>query len=200
MTTSIMVDFLLLCVLIATIVYAAKLSLQLKNLRNSKSDMEKTVRTLIAATDRAYAAMQGLRLTAQEQGQDLQDVIDKALALRDELQVMTDSGHRLSARMETLLGDMRPHASQVPQSSVKQPVTPMAAPKAQPMAAAKPVAPAAPAKKMPALGGFNIRDPEVERGMDPMVESMVVAKDDADGLSEAERDLLRALGKQRGNR
>lgn len=197
MTTSLMIDFLMLCLLLATIVYAARLSLQLRKLRDSKSELDKTVRQLMGATDKAYAAMQGLRLSAQEQGQDLQDVIDKAVILRDELQVMTDSGERLSGRLETLLDKGRPMVATAP---IMPKATAAAAPQQPSFAAAKPQAAPAPAAAKKTLGGFAIRDPEAERGIDILQESKVVAKDDAEGLSAAERDLLRAIGAARGVR
>lgn len=197
MTSSLMIDFLMLCLLLATIVYAARLSLQLRKLRDSKSELDKTVRQLMGATDKAYAAMQGLRLSAQEQGQDLQDVIDKAVILRDELQVMTDSGERLSGKLEKLVDKGRPLVAGspvMPKSVAAAPQQPSLAPKPQPSAAAPTLA----AKKP--LGGFAIRDPEAERGIDLLQESKVVAQDDAEGLSAAERDLLRAIGATRGVR
>lgn len=198
-------DILMLVMLGATIVYAARLSLQLRSLRDSRADMDKTVRALLTATERAQNAMQGLRLTAQEQGQDLQDVIDKGLSLRDEIQVLSESGQRLAARMEALLDQMRPHAAQMPamggRPMAPQPTATPQAPQGkrpeQPHASRTAPSPAVGAVK--GQGGmFAIRDPEVERGIDPMVESQMVAQDDAEGLSAAERDLLRALGQSRG--
>lgn len=192
---SLILDVIILVLLGLTIVYAARLSLQLRRLRDSKSDLDKVVRELIKNLDRADRSIAGLKQAARESGTELQDAVDKAMAISDELQMITDSGDRLAARLEHLTDVVRPVVAGTP-----APV------KASPPPAAKPVQPNmtnanAPstyaqqlrkldaAEEKAASATFAIRDPDAERGQDPRA----AAVEDDSLYSEAERDLFRAM-------
>lgn len=236
---NLILDVVILVLLGMTIVYAARLSLQLKRLRDSRGDMDKIVRELVRNIDKAERAVVMLRESADEQGAKLQRTIGNAVSLADELQLMTDSGDRLASRLEKLVDGVTPLTRDIqaksdalsdlaesvqgrgepaPQSNVP----PIRAPQAQP-----PVRKAAPAEaaRAPAAanqagkqGGaepqkaysahlrkvdaadvplakqdgpsFSIRDPEVERGINPFEQGV---GDDPALYSEAERDLFRAI-------
>lgn len=191
---SLILDVVIVVLLGLTIVYAARLSLQLKRLRDSKSDLDRVVRDLVKNLDRADRAIAGLKEAARDSGADLQDSIDKAVGITDELEVMVNSGDRLAARLEGLVDAGRG-------APVKAPPAPMPAPK---MEASKPQPQQADyaqhLRKLDAVeekagkAGFTIRDPDAERGIDP-----AHAQEDDSLYSEAERDLFRALKGRAGN-
>lgn len=196
---SLILDVVILVLLGLTIVYAARLSLQLRRLRDSKSDLDRVVRDLVKNLDRADRAIAGLRETAQDSGQDLQNAIDKATALSDELQLMTDSGDRLAGRLERLVDGAKPMISGI-SDAPKQQTRNTASSQDYAQHLRKLDAAEEKASKL----SFNIRDPEVERGIDPLDGNKMAFEDDGSGqglYSEAERDLFRAMkgkGKAKG--
>lgn len=189
---SLILDVVILVLLGLTIVYAARLSLQLRRLRDSKSDLDKVVRDLIKNLDRADRTVMGLKETAREAGGDLQSAIDRAVAIADELEVVNDSGNRLAARLEALMDTARPMAtSAVHKTSAPSPAVPET-----PSDYAKHLRKLDPSEeKLVRTPAFAIRDTDAERGIDPLTAGKDVTDDDAaHGLySEAERDLFRAM-------
>lgn len=211
---SLIIDVVVLVLLGLTIVYAARLSLQLGRLRDSKSELDKVVRDLVKNIDRADRAIAGLKEAARDSGTQLQDAVDKAMAISDELQLITESGDRLAARLETMMDDARPLAgprqttgggtTSAPAQSAQPPVQEQQKPKT----AAPEATYAQHLRKLDAGDktlektgeegggpkfGFAIRDPDAERGIDPLAAG---PEDDASGqglYSEAERDLFRAM-------
>lgn len=195
---SLILDVVILVLLGLTIVYAARLSLQLRRLRDSKSDLDKVVRDLIKNLDRADRAIMGLKETAREAGGDLQNAIDRAVSIADELEVVNDSGNRLAAKLETLLDAARPiatGASAMPKAApqVHAPVQEAGSDYAKHLRKLDPAD-----EKITRPTGFAIRDADAERGEDPLK----MAEDDAAmGLySEAERDLFRAMKGTKGKK
>lgn len=193
---SLILDVVILVLLGLTIVYAARLSLQLRRLRDSKSELDRVVKDLIRNLDRADRTVAGLREAAKDSGRELQDSIDKAQSIADELELMTDSGDRLAARLEQLVDGAKPMLAAGAQKAVNAP-----APAAKPSDQQAPYAQhlrkldAAEEKAAARPMSFNIRDPEVERGLNPL-DSKMAMEDDGSGqglYSEAERDLYRAV-------
>lgn len=217
---TLILDVVILVLLGLTIVYAARLSLQLRRLRDSKSDLDRVVRELVKNLDRADRTIGGLKESAREQGGELQKFIDRGIAIADELQLMTDSGDRLADRLEKLVDKAAPHLNNAannppsivmpepikqarpPQAAPQQhaPQSQAAAPEAQPQASyAQHLRKLGPDEERAARASFAIRDPEVERGINPLDNKMSLEEDGSgQGLySEAERDLFRAM-KTRG--
>lgn len=206
---SLILDVVILVLLGLTIVYAARLSLQLKRLRDSKSDLDKIVKELVKNIDRADRSVQALKDEAKNTGTDLQRAIGNAVSLADELQLMTESGDRLAGRLEKLVEGVKPLTSDI--QAREQSLVDKA--EAVHKAAARPQARQAeavstapvqssytdhlrklePAETVPAERGgpfFAIRDPEVERGIDPLAQTQA---DDEALYSQAERDLFKAM-------
>lgn len=219
LSLSLVLDIVILVLLGCTIVYAARLSLHLQRMRDAKGNLEKAVREFVKASERAEKAVSGMRENARDVGAKLQSAIDSAAALSDELQIMTESGNNLASRIEHLIDEARPviAAAQTvsPSPLVRAAAAP--APEAQvPQATPaqdyaqhlrkldtrmpyerQPVIPDAPATTR---GGFAIRDPEVERGLNPLAESAEFEEDETSTslYSQAERDLYRALHGKKG--
>lgn len=205
-------NIVILLLLGPTIFYAARLSLRLRALQDSKADLDATIRNLSTHIEKAERSVNSLRMAAQETGTDLQEAVDNARSISDELQLMTESGDRLAARIEKL-ADNGASASVAAATAIEAGATPAKPAAAKGKGAAAPAKPAAP-QAAPASGGnaftrnlkrldkddealvprdnFMIRDPEVERGIDP-VAAAGEALDDIEFSSEAERDLYRAM-------
>lgn len=176
-------DVMVMALLGATIFYAMRLSRQLKLFRDSRKGIEALMKDLSGQIDRAEAAVEGLRAGAEKTGRNLQDKINEARSLKDELDVMTESGDSLAKRLEKV---------------------------SERSGAAKPSAPKRETRKTPSAPSpfsFAIRDPEFEAGEsdDQADEDGLMAGDyeeqDAEisGLSRAEQELYAALKKRKEN-
>ena len=104
MNLSILLDVVVACLLVATIVLAVLLNRRLDRLRDGRAELAETVRSLAEATQKAEVAIRGLRQTASEAGDALQRRIDKAGSLRDELQLIAETADRLASRIEGAAG------------------------------------------------------------------------------------------------
>lgn len=92
-------DGVVAVLLIATIAYAVILNRQLTRLRDGRAELTDYIKGLNDATANAEAAVRGLRKAAGETGEQLQRSVDKAQALREELQFMIESGNALADRL-----------------------------------------------------------------------------------------------------
>jgi hypothetical protein len=97
---SLIFDVIILCVLAATIVYARKLSVQFGDMRADRKAFEKLIDAINNATARADIATRGLREAAQSGSDALQDKINKARGLADELEIIVQAGDHLADRLE----------------------------------------------------------------------------------------------------
>jgi ABC-type transporter Mla subunit MlaD len=176
---SVILDVVILVLLGATIVYAARLSMQLQRLRNSKSDLDKLIRDLVKTIDQAERAVDGLHDTARGVGGDLQKAIDRAKLMSDDLELVTDSGDKLASKLEALMDQARPIANAKPAAQVA------AEPQTKYAQHLRKLEQPVEDKQMGTA--FTIRDADVERGGNPLD----LSGDDL--YSEAERDLFRAM-------
>lgn len=183
-------DLLIVALLVATIGYAVTLNRQLSRLRDGRAELEELVRGFAEATERAEAGVQGMRRMAAESGEKLQKTVDRAQAIRDELQFMTEAADSLAARLEGAVGQGRPaHAAPQPMPAGR-PVEPPAAsrladpPRRPPEAARRPPEPPPTAHAAPPV------PPAAPPGPGP-------AGPAAGARSRAERELLQALENRR---
>ena len=108
-------DGLVVVMLAATIFYAAALSRRLNKLRDNRREMETAVRRFAEASIKADASVKGLKRTADESGTNLQKLIDRSQALRDELAFLVEAAEAVADRLETGSGTTRPR--QQPQAA-----------------------------------------------------------------------------------
>ena len=101
-------DGLVVVMLAATIFYAAALSRRLNKLRDNRREMETAVRQFAEASVKADASVKGLKRTADESGTNLQKLIDRGQALRDELAFLVEAAEAVADRLETGSGTTRP--------------------------------------------------------------------------------------------
>jgi chromosome segregation ATPase len=125
--------------LVATIVYAVLLNRKLTALRNVKGEMEAVIASFAEATAQAENGIQTLKVHATESGTSLDNTVNRAHGLADDLSFLIERGNSLADRLEGILergrggsaGTVRPNR---PQSARAQ-----ATPKApQPVAEVSP--------------------------------------------------------------
>lgn len=97
---SMILNGVMIVLLGATILYAIRLSSHLKTFRDSRKDFDRLVRDLGGQIEKADIAIAGLKQAAKDNGRNLQDKIDAAKALSDELQLMVESGDSIASRIE----------------------------------------------------------------------------------------------------
>lgn len=93
---SIALDVLMVSLLAACIATTAILNRRLTGLRGDSAELEKLARVFQEATDRADHGVSGLKLSAQS----LQERIEQARALVDDLQFLMERGGSVADRLE----------------------------------------------------------------------------------------------------
>lgn len=104
---SIFVDVVVVGFLAATLLYAYRLSRSLDNFRRYRRDFEKLMADLSIQIERAQNAIAGMKEAGGRSGQDLQDQIDEARLMIDELRMVNDASKNMADRMEGLAGATR---------------------------------------------------------------------------------------------
>lgn len=171
---SLMLDALVAALLVATIVYAAILNRKLGRLRADRAELEAQIARFVECTHRAEASIKHLKAVTDEAGRSLQQPIDRAMAVRDELVFMIERGDSLSEKLSGRISaarDSRPDDAS---------------------AAAMPRRERAPRQAAPAQDRAQAA-PAQDRMAGPAPEE----DEDMAGRSKAERDLLRALREAR---
>lgn len=100
-TFSLLLDGLMVVLLALTLVSVWVLAGRLRYLRDSRQQFEEMVRQFDEATKRADAGVKALQTAASRSGDDLQQRLDRARALRDELSIMIDSADSMARRLES---------------------------------------------------------------------------------------------------
>lgn len=118
---SFIMDSVIAVLLVAVIFFAAKLSLNLRDFRSGRREMDKLIRNLSENVERAERAIAGMREAAREAGRDLQAQINKASALSEELELMSEAGNNIARRM-----------AQSAERGVRKPSPPSSGPKDAP--------------------------------------------------------------------
>lgn len=118
---SLMLDGLVAALLVATIVYAAILNRKLGRLRADRAEMEQQIARFVECTQRAEASIKHLKAVADEAGQSLQQPIDRAMAVRDELVFMIERGDTLSEKLSGRISAARePRADTAPAATPRR--------------------------------------------------------------------------------
>lgn len=99
-TLPLVLDGLIMVLLLVTILFAARLSARLQAFRDNRAALENLVKNLADQIGQAERAVAGMRESSREAGRDLQERINEARALADELQFMNETGNNLASRLE----------------------------------------------------------------------------------------------------
>lgn len=130
-------DIIIASLLVATIVYATMLNKRLNALRKNRDDMAKLISQFNEATVRAESSIPKLRKAAEEAGLTLQDRVEKAQSLRDDLAFMIERANAMADRLEGAVRSGRSEAKPAPAPA------PAARPSPVPPRATSPAPPAA---------------------------------------------------------
>lgn len=100
MSLSLVLDILIVALLVPTIIFAWVLNGRLADLRRNRDELARLVGTFNDATHRAESGIPKLRKAADEAGRALQDRVEKAQTLRDDLAFMVDRAETALGRLE----------------------------------------------------------------------------------------------------
>jgi len=115
MNYSVFIDAGLAILLVATLVYAARLARRLDELRRGRTEFEALIVRFTQATEQAERGVAGLKATLADAAVGLQVRIDRAAVLSDDLALLAEradgSADRLEAAVAHGRGDARPPAA-----------------------------------------------------------------------------------------
>ncbi len=200
---SVVLDLLLVLVLGAVLVYAVILNKRLSQLRSNKEELARVINAFNEATLRAEASIPRLRKAADDVKSQLEDRIEKAVSLKDDLAFMIDRGDSMANRLESSVRMARGETMGGSTPSVAPSPRLPSAPK--PLSASRPImsssasapAPVQSAVTRPAparpLTPAASAAPPPSRKESRVEEDFRLPQDDMDDRSEAERALLKAL-------
>lgn len=160
MTLSLVIDIVVALLLVVTIGYAVVLNKRLGNLRRDRSELEKLTVNFHTSTERANESITRLRSSVE----GLQDQIEKAESMRDDLIFLTERGGSAADRLEDVVRQSRgeaPLAAKTPPKSTAEPMN------------TKP----------------KVNEPEKSTGLKATPSDRI----DSEPVSEAEKELLKAL-------
>jgi hypothetical protein len=203
----IVLDVVLILLLGAVLAYAVILNKRLAQLRSNKDELARVINAFNEATQRAEASIPRLRKTADEIKNQLEDRIEKAVSLKDDLAFMIDRSDSMANRLESsvrmargeslaggqqgasprLPSSPKPMAAQRPVSSPSAFAAQTASPAPQAQAPRSPAPAARPSAPVSAQQAPQRKEPRLDS---PFGGSLA---DELDDRSEAERALLRAL-------
>jgi hypothetical protein len=121
MTLSLGLDFAFAILLVITIGYAIVLNRKLGTLRQHKEELERLAVTFSQSTARADESIQRLKKTTD----DLQNGINKAQGLRDDLTFLIDRGSLTADRLEQGVRGARDQSEEIKQKGPRRPVEPI---------------------------------------------------------------------------
>jgi len=100
-------DIVVSVLMVATIAYATRLNSRLAALRKNRDDLARTIVSFNEATLRAESSIPKLRKAADEAGHSLQDRVEKAQSLRDDLAFMIERADTMANRLENAVRSAR---------------------------------------------------------------------------------------------
>jgi hypothetical protein len=103
MIWSLLLDLTVAALLVATIVYAGRLSRRLSVLRDDRAQLQDMIKGLQKATQQAEDAVGGLRLGAADAGRALHEIVESARVLKADLMFITEKADAAADRLEAAL-------------------------------------------------------------------------------------------------
>ena len=202
MSIELLINIVVICLLVPTIIFAVILNKRLEVLRNSHADLGRLIEAFNDATTRAEAGIPKLKQAADSAGSLLRDQIQKAQTLRDDMAFMIERADAIAQRLEKTINTAPKTSSTGAETFYHQSTdgavsaaTSMTKPKKKKVLAENPedlISSAVSAAQ------DILRDAGAERLSKPeKVFSPSSAEDFASDRSEAERELLKALQSMR---
>lgn len=100
-------DGLLAVLLLATLVYVARLNRRLGQIRDARQEFEVLIARFAEATAQADRSIAGVKAAAAAEGKELQATIDRSRGLRDDLAFLADKANGLADQLEAAIGRAR---------------------------------------------------------------------------------------------
>ena len=104
-------DIVILAALAVAIFYAVRLSKQFDRMQADKRAFEQLIQALNVASGRAESAIRALKEAAIGSGDTLQEKINAARAMSEELEIMVQAGDNLAERLGTIAEQSRKAAA-----------------------------------------------------------------------------------------
>ncbi|MBQ8465808.1 MAG: hypothetical protein IJ545_07360 [Alphaproteobacteria bacterium] len=101
------INLLIIALLIPTIIYAYRLNKNLTILRENQSSLSRLISSLNEATVKAESSIPKLRNVTEQSSQNLQDVVESAKSLKDDLTFINERADNLADRLENVIHDGR---------------------------------------------------------------------------------------------
>lgn len=171
MDWKIILDLVVSVLLIATIGYAVMLNQRLTQLRKNRDDLAKIIISFNEATVRAESSIPKLRRAADEAGQSLQERVEKAQSLRDDLAFMIERADTMANRLENGVRSARTEVRSGPAAGKEAPP--------------------------PRVGNASGSGAAPSARAATVAAAAAASESEMDERSEAERELLRALQSMR---
>ena len=187
---SLVLDLVLVALLVAVLFHAIKLSRKLTALRESRKEMDATIRQFFEASAKAELAIKNFQKSASDTSAKLDGDTKRAQLLSDELKLMIDSGNGLAERLETVVEAGR----ELPGYGTKPGMAPAIAGTPPPLSA--PPANQTPAPDEKAAAGTPAPG-SIEAAAEEASEEKTGRDERQEGRSRAEQELLRALQNMR---
>jgi Domain of unknown function (DUF6468) len=111
-------ELALVALLAATLFHAVRLERALGVLKRDRVELQELIAGFNASTHQAETGIERLRAAADGAGQQIAHQVDTALALKDDLTLLTDRGDRLADRLDVLVRAGRPLAGAPPRLTV----------------------------------------------------------------------------------
>jgi hypothetical protein len=105
MTFAMILDVLVVLLLVPTIIFAVILNGRLSALRKNREELGRLIAAFNDATVRAEAGIPRLKRTSEEASKALQEKVEKAQMLRDDLAFMIERADQMASRLETAVRD-----------------------------------------------------------------------------------------------
>ena len=100
-------NLLIIVLLIPTIIYAYKLNKNLTLLRENQNSLGRLISSLNDATTKAECSIPKLKNVTEVSSQNLQDVVNNAKSLKDDLTFINERADNLADRLENVIHDGR---------------------------------------------------------------------------------------------
>ena len=107
MPYSLILDVLFAGLLVAALIYMARLNRRLDTLRSGREEFEALVKRFSAATEQAQSNVGAMRAAADGTGKNLQLEIDRARGLRDDLTFLVERANQLADQLEAAVSRSR---------------------------------------------------------------------------------------------
>ena len=117
MSWTLIADGVVAILLVATLIYVRRFSVQLEAIRTGRVEFEKLIAGLTKSTDQAASHLHQFKVTAEVAGGDLQARVDRAQSLTaefgrlgDDLKLLTERAESAANRLEATIGKARQNA------------------------------------------------------------------------------------------